>query len=224
MLSGKTNSEAVKERGEKYSKLKPENVAYTGVPRMNKQVWSLTNRKTHLRDIQAQEVQSSLLLSSIPIIKTIETLNEVREGRADVDLTEVIRTLTDSVALISSANVGLVTMRKALIKADLPDNVKPICAKDTKFTPELLFGEDLPKQVKDLGETTKLFGDLKRKSVQLELGVVDSKATVTAYTRIDVLGLTLAVVFVVESFFSTESEALPSGGDKAKLPSFPKRS
>ena len=102
----------------------------------------------------------------IPIIKTIETLNEVREGRADVDLTEVIRTLTDSVALIDSDNVGLVTMRKALIKADLPDNLKPICAKDTEFTPELLFGEDLLKQVKDLGETTKLFGDLKRKSVQ----------------------------------------------------------
>ena len=166
MLSCKTNSEAAKERVEKYSKLKPANVAYTGVPKMNKQIWSLTNRKTHLRDIQAQDVQSSLLLSSIPIIKTLETLNEVREGRADVDLTEVIRTLADSVALIGSANVGLVTMRKALIKEDLPDNLKPICAKDTEFTPELLFGEDLPKQLKDLGETTKLFGGLKRKYVQ----------------------------------------------------------
>ena len=59
-------------------------------------------------------------MSSVPIIKVMETQNAVQEGMEDVNLTEVVKMLADSVALIGSINGKIVTKQKDLIWQELP--------------------------------------------------------------------------------------------------------
>ncbi len=67
----------------------------------------------------------------------------------------LLRTATDSVGLMANANYQLNMRRREMIKHDINPNFRHLCDTAVQFT-EQLFGDDLPKQVKDMSEVNKV--------------------------------------------------------------------
>jgi hypothetical protein len=61
----------------------------------------------------------------------------------------------DSVALLGNANWKLNMKRRELIKPDLNPPITRLCREEIKPTLKL-FGDDLPKHMKDMSEATKV--------------------------------------------------------------------
>lgn len=72
----------------------------------------------------------------------------------------VARTLLDVIALLSHANCELIQRRRDLIRPDLNNQYQQICAEHVGFT-DLLFRNDLPKQIQDISATNRVGQKLK---------------------------------------------------------------
>jgi len=68
---------------------------------------------------------------------------------------ELLQEATDAFALFVNANTELNHRRRELIKPDLHHDYKHLCSSSLAITDQL-FGEDLPKQVKDLIEVNRV--------------------------------------------------------------------
>ena len=64
--------------------------------------------------------------------------------------------MTDSVALLGSANVKLVNVRIDSVKPNLPSRYKSLCSSSGDFSGKLLFGDTLQADLKALSEESKL--------------------------------------------------------------------
>ena len=65
------------------------------------------------------------------------------------------RTLLDVIALLDHANCELIQRRRDLIRPDLNNQYQQICTEHVGFT-DLLFGNDLPKQIQDISATNRV--------------------------------------------------------------------
>ena len=64
---------------------------------------------------------------------------------------DLLQLATDALALVANANSELNQRRRELIQPDLHDEYKHLCSSSLAVTDQL-FGDDLPKQVKELTE------------------------------------------------------------------------
>ena len=108
-------------------------------------------------------MQKDLLKSGIPVVKVIETLYKEKDtiSSSTVDPIELIKTLTDSIAYVGSANLNMVKRRKDTIKPYLPSGFQKICS-SVEFTGSL-FGAKLQQQVKEINELSKFAGEMTKK-------------------------------------------------------------
>ena len=67
----------------------------------------------------------------------------------------VARTLLDVISLLGYANCELIQRRRNMIRPDLNIQYQQICAEHVGFT-DLLFGNDLPKQIQDISATNRV--------------------------------------------------------------------
>ena len=68
---------------------------------------------------------------------------------------ELLQEATDAFAFIANANIELNHRRRELTKPDLHNDYKHLCSSSLAITDQL-FGDDLPKQVKDLTEVNRV--------------------------------------------------------------------
>ena len=68
---------------------------------------------------------------------------------------ELLQEATDAFALFVNANTELNHRRRELIKPDLHNDYKHLCSSSLAIT-DRLFGDDLPKLVKDLTEVNRV--------------------------------------------------------------------
>ena len=152
MLIGGLSTETVKERAEKHSP--PENCKYLSVTTVNEEIWDLLPRKTRAVDLAFQRIQEPLLqgLSALTNLagKLVKDLND---GKTP-DTRHVLDHVMDGVALLGNANWKLNMKRRELIKPDLNPPYTRLCKEDIKPSAKL-FGEDLPKHLKDMSEAKK---------------------------------------------------------------------
>lgn len=158
MLSKKGNTETDKERAQSY--LRPGNIEFMAAPKINKQIWISLSQTKKNYDKKLQEVQKQFLKSAVPVVRVIDEMNKVRADGNDIDLSSLISALSDSIALLGSANVNMVQARRELIKDELGPNLKGICSTETPFSAELLFGDKLNENVKEIAEARKLNREL----------------------------------------------------------------
>ncbi|KXJ27931.1 hypothetical protein AC249_AIPGENE2884 [Exaiptasia diaphana] len=128
-------------------------VLKTGPPtQVNHLIWDKLKHETRSGDLKLQRIQANLLKGIIPIISIVEKL--VVEV---LDVEALLKTATDSVAMLGAANFGLNMQRRDNIKPELNADYKHLCPPTVPFT-EFLFGDDpdLSKQLKDLAEATKV--------------------------------------------------------------------
>ena len=67
----------------------------------------------------------------------------------------MLQEATDAFAMVTNANTELNHRRRELIKPDLHNDYKHLCSSSIPITDQL-FGDELPKQVKDLTEVNRI--------------------------------------------------------------------
>ena len=102
-----------------------------------------------------QKLETSLLKSMIPIVQMSDKLLELKfnsKSASESDVSEFLQLSLDSLALMGHSINEVNIKRRELIKPDLNDQFKQLCGSHTPVT-KLLFGDDLPKSVKEISET-----------------------------------------------------------------------
>ena len=156
MVKTSLSEEKVKEKHEKYNR--PENCENLINTRVNPEIWTKVRSNTRSRDLKMQKLETSLLKSMIPIVKMSDKLLELKSNSKSAspsDVAEFLQLSLDSLALMGHSINEVNIKRRELIKPDLNDQFKQLCGSHTPVT-KLLFGDDLPKSVKEISETNKV--------------------------------------------------------------------
>ena len=134
---------------------------------VNHLLWDKLKHNTRSSDLKLQLIQANLLKGIIPIVLAVEQVVKVQDKISEelLDIPSLIRTATDSVALLGAANFGLNMQRRDNIKPELNADYKHLCSPTVPFT-DFLFGDDpdLSKQLKDLAEATKVSKKISKNS------------------------------------------------------------
>ena len=156
MVKTSLSEEKTKEKNEKYNR--PEICENLINTRVNPEIWSKIRSNTRSRDLKMQKLETSLLKSMIPIVRMSDKLLELKsssESTSKSDVSEFLQLSLDSLALMGRSINEVNMKRRELIKPDLNDQFKQLCGSQTPVT-KLLFGDDLPKSVKEISETNKV--------------------------------------------------------------------
>lgn len=145
LLSSKLEEKHLTETMDKYPQ--PRNSNNLLVPKVNPLMWENVLSKTRSLDLKLQRCQKPLVTGLIAMVKSFEG-NEPSEVQQD------------AVALLSNAMFELNNVRKELIKPDLHQRYSHLC-KQSQLTTQWLFGDDLPKKVKEIDEEHKAVAVMK---------------------------------------------------------------
>ena len=154
LLVHKMTGKEKEEKDEKYKR--PQNVNFAAVPKTNPPVFDTLRVFAKQSDKQLQLIQSDVVKSSIPICKVMESLFESKDKPEEINVIQLIETLSDSLNFIGSANVGLVKMRKENIKRELPLPMQGLCRDPEVFSAKFLFGDELNDKIKEVTELNKV--------------------------------------------------------------------
>jgi len=150
------SEEKTKEKHEKYNR--PQNCENLINTRVNPEIWSKIRSNTRSRDLRMQKLETSLNKSMIPIIKIVDKMLELKSNSkpaSETDVSAFLQLSLDSLALLGHSINEVNLKRRELIKPELNDQFKQLCSSQTPVT-KLLFGDDLPKSVKEISETNKV--------------------------------------------------------------------
>ena len=152
MLIGGLSAETVKERVEKHPP--PENCKFLAVTMVNEEIWDLLPRKSRAVDLAFQRVQGPLLQGISALTNLAGKLvKDVHDGKT-LNTRDVLNHVMDSVAMLGNTNWKLNMKRRELIKPELNPPYTRLCKEDIAVSTKL-FGDDLPKHLKDMSEAKK---------------------------------------------------------------------
>ena len=103
---------------------------------------------------------AKLILKSLSVLSKTE--NTLYEHRSEKDLTKLvalvkatIKSCADTAVFLVKATMDILTYRREKIKPELNQNYRHISVEKSEH-PKHLFGDDLPKILKDMAETNKV--------------------------------------------------------------------
>jgi hypothetical protein len=161
MLVWGLSAEMVKDRVEKHPP--PENCENLSVTTVNEDVWDLLPRKSRSVGLAFQAVQATMLQGTAALINLAGSLVTSITNGDTPNTRDVLNHVMDSVALLGNANWKLNMKRRELIKPDLNPPFTRLCREEVKPTLKL-FGDDLPKHMKDMSEATKVGKQMQKHS------------------------------------------------------------
>ena len=128
-----------------------QNCANLVVPKVNTLFWEKLSNNTRYKDALVKKVQTVMLKSLVPIITLSDILHGTPQGN-NLSQDGILRFANDNIRLASSAFVLLCHARKELVKGDLHADYFKLCSKNIPISRDWLFGDDVGKQVKELGQ------------------------------------------------------------------------
>lgn len=132
-----------------------ENVDMLVAPRLNDCVWNVISKDTKARDAVVQNIQKSIMKGLVPIIQVGDALLKAAQDKKDLpNAQEAFAKMADGVTLVLAGNHNLNMLRRDMVKPDLNRDFKSICSQNCPITANL-FGEDLPKRLKEIGDSNK---------------------------------------------------------------------
>ncbi|XP_013387436.1 uncharacterized protein LOC106156643 [Lingula anatina] len=148
-------TEKVKRKKELY--LRPQNCDKVTVPRVDKEIWRRMRKQNYLkkRDLRFSSIQSAITKSTFAMLSVAENL---LSKPAEPSTEQSIRACLDAVFLLGHANTSVSLQRRELLRPVLKSDHAGFCDANIPVT-SLLFGDDLPKSVKDIREMDKVGRD-----------------------------------------------------------------
>ena len=131
------------------------------VPNINPEIWAKLPGPSKSRDIRMQKAQKYLkkTVMSLACLADNVLSAKLNNTPGKIDLTGALRKVLDAVTLTGLAQQDLYLKRRELLKPDMNPEYRQLCSSHVPVT-TLLFGDDLPKSIKDLNETNKVAGKL----------------------------------------------------------------
>lgn len=157
-VSKKVSGDKVKELLGKYPR--PKNCT-TQVPKVNPAIWTKLSPPTKSKDIKMQKMQKYLekTILSLSVLSDSILSAKINKTPEKMDLNDILRKILDAITLTGLAQQELNLKRRELMKPDMNPEYRQLCSAQVPVT-KLLFGDDLPKSIKDLKETNKVAGKL----------------------------------------------------------------
>ncbi|KAK6178322.1 hypothetical protein SNE40_013121 [Patella caerulea] len=134
---------------------RPGNCEFLEVTKVNPPVWEFLSSETISNDLKLQRIQNMIISGLIPLARLSELLMKKAVGGDGVVVKHGFRLLTDSMALLASANADIIGRKRIWMKGDVHQNYRSLCTlKGDNGT--LLFGSDLSQKLKDIFETNRV--------------------------------------------------------------------
>ncbi|XP_028417149.1 uncharacterized protein LOC114541424 [Dendronephthya gigantea] len=161
MLIGDLSPATVQERVDKYPP--PANCEYLTLTTVNEEIWDLMSRKTRSVDLAFQRTQEPLI-QGLSVLTNLagNLVSAIQQGKTP-ETRQILDKVMDSIAILSHANWKLNMKRRELIKPDLNPPYTRLCKEEIKPSSKL-FGEDLPKHMKDMAEAKKVGQQMQKPS------------------------------------------------------------
>ena len=156
MVKTKLSEENAKDKLAKYNR--PQNCENLVSTRVNPQIWAKMRSSSKSRDLRMQKIETSMLKSVHPIISLTDKLLSLKSNPKTVskeDVSSFLRFALDSLTLMAHSVYEVNLSRRELIRPDLNEQYKQLCSSQTPIS-KFLFGDDLPKAVKEISETNKV--------------------------------------------------------------------
>ena len=158
MAKNKLSEANAKDKLAKYNR--PQNCENLVSTRVNPQIWVKMRSSSKSRDLRLgmQKIETSMLKSMHPIISLTGKLLSLKSNPKSVskeDVSSFLRLALDSLTLMANFVYEFNLSRRELIRPDLNEEYKQLCSSQTP-TSKFLFGDDLPKAVKEISETNKV--------------------------------------------------------------------
>ena len=143
-------SDKIKKLTERYNR--PENVSNTIPTKVNNEIWSQLSSSKKKMDLQLANLQQTICKVAITVLQTGDELLPKPNGETNKNLAS---RPVDALAMLGHANAEISRLRREQIRFALRPEYSYICKADIPNGP-LLFGEDLPKQLKEAKETNAI--------------------------------------------------------------------
>ena len=133
---------------------------------INLEIWRKISDKTKSVDFRLQEIQKLVLKSDVVVAKIMNLLYEAKQNQEASMLAMTksgIRLCPDTAMLIGQTNFEILNFRSAKIMPELNYSYRQLSF-DQGDQSKLLFGDNLPKQIKYIFETSKVGFAVSRKS------------------------------------------------------------
>ena len=139
---------------------RPKNCEGLVAVQTNPLLWGNFSEKTKINDKKPQSQQKTLMSASAILTKIFNSFVNAKGDSTKLKLSELMSKMHNALTLLGDVNFHLNMFRRHLMKPELKDQYKRLCAETIPFTSEL-FGQDLPKLAKEIGETAKIGNQLK---------------------------------------------------------------
>ena len=133
--------------------VQPENSEELNIPRVNPEIWATLNAFKRKPDLRFANMQQSLQKATFALLSTCNKLLAVK---SQVETKEMLTDSVDAIALVGHVASELSALRREHLKLSLRPEFHAICANNATTTSNLLFGDDLAKQIRDAKETNRL--------------------------------------------------------------------
>lgn len=101
------------------------------------------------------KIQQALVKGIIPIARLTDLSMTERKGLDQEGVQQIKQFRLDALSLLTHVNYELNMQRKQHMKPDIGRDYVSLCSPHVPFT-DLLFGDDLQKQLKDIGDVNKI--------------------------------------------------------------------
>jgi len=154
MVKTMLSEDNAKEKLAKYNR--PQNCENLVRTRVNPEILGKMRSNSKSKDLCMQKIETSRLKSMHPVLadKLLVVKNKPHQVSME-DVSSFLRFALDSLTLMAHSFYELNLCRWELIRPDLNDQYKQRCSSQTPIS-KLLFGDDLPKAVKEISETNKV--------------------------------------------------------------------
>ena len=151
MFRSKMADKTLQEKMDRHAR--PANCEAAKPTRVNTGIYRRLGEYTKKRDFNLYKIQQVLIKGIIPVIKIADLcmsgdLNGERGQQAK-------RLALESLSLLTHTNYELNIQRKLFMKPDIGKDYAALCSPQVPFT-DWLFGDDLQKQLKDIGDENKI--------------------------------------------------------------------
>ena len=153
MFRNRLPDKLLKEKLERQAR--PENCDTVKPTRVNPGIWRKLREPTQKRDLQMYKIQQALVKGIIPIARLTDLSMTDKKGLDQDGVKRIKQFGLDALSLLTHVNYELNMQRKQLMKPDIGRDYASLCSPHVPFT-DLLFGDDLQKQLKDIGDVNKI--------------------------------------------------------------------
>ena len=160
LLKDKPEEDKLNEIKKRY--LRPKNCDMLAETRVNLPIWNNLSERARTSDLKFQKVQKSLIKGTTAVVQVVNDLISKPDMPSKGQL---VNQLMDGVLLMANSNTQLNLRRREALKLELHTSYHYLCAPSNPITTEL-FGDDLPKAVKDITDTNRITSKLSRETKQ----------------------------------------------------------